>query len=159
MFFPWKCNIKIISGSTSGASLSAVYGSSTTSTISNPDSPGGSAPNNDHNYTLSPGTSSNASSAASTPVNNANRSSDSNTNLNNLDIAQLNNHIGMIFFSCKSNTFCTESWKVDLRIFSVQKITILPVFQKNSPGKKTLWNQINKFFFVKSHFWQFWTFS
>ena len=57
---------------------------------SNPDSPG--APNNDHNYTLSPGTSS-ASSAASTPVNNSNRS-DTNANLNNIDIAQLNNHIG-----------------------------------------------------------------
>ena len=101
MYFPWKWISNTISGSTtSGASLSAAYGSSTTPTISNPDSPGGSAsgaPNNDHNYTLSPGTSSTASSAASTPVNNANRSSrDSNTNLNNIDIAQLNNHIGML---------------------------------------------------------------
>ena len=101
MYFPWKWILNSISGSTtSGTSLSAAYGSSTTPTISNPDSPGGSAsgaPNNDHNYTLSPGTSSTASSAASTPVNNANRSSrDSNTNLNNIDIAQLNNHIGML---------------------------------------------------------------
>ena len=57
---------------------------------SNPDSPG--APNNDHNYTLSPGTSS-ASSAASTPVNNSNRSG-TGANLNNIEIAQLNKHLG-----------------------------------------------------------------
>ena len=57
---------------------------------SNPDSPG--APNNDHNYTLSPGTSS-ASSAASTPVNNSNRNG-AGANLNNIEIAQLNKHLG-----------------------------------------------------------------